>query len=57
VFARRAFEHILARHPKPEELSLCREFLESRTENTASERARARLVTVLLNHNEFVTVR
>jgi hypothetical protein len=57
AFARRAFERILARHPGPEELKLCREFLETRLKNSSLERAQEALVTVLFNHNDFVTVR
>lgn len=57
AFARGAFERILARHPKPEELKLCREFLEAKTKGSSAERARENLVRVLFNHNEFVTVR
>jgi hypothetical protein len=57
AFAGRAFERILARHPKPEELKLCRDFLEQRTRSSSAERAREQLVTVLFNHNDFVTVR
>jgi hypothetical protein len=57
AFARAAFEHILARHPKPDELKHCREFLETRTQSSTSARAREALVTVLFNHNDFVTIR
>jgi hypothetical protein len=57
AFAGAAFEHILARHPKPDELKLCREFLQTRTQNSTSTRAREALVTVLFNHNDFVTIR
>jgi hypothetical protein len=53
-FARAAFEQILSRHPKAEELKVCREFL---AKNAAAERARENLVTVLFNHNDFVTIR
>jgi len=56
-FARHAFERILARHPKPDELKLCREFLEAKSHGISPEHARENLVTVLFNHNEFVTVR
>ncbi len=56
-FVRTAFERMLTRHPKPEELKLCREFLESHAKSSSMERARENLVTVLFNHNEFVTVR
>ena len=57
AFARTAFEHILARHPRPDELKHCREFLETRTQSSTSARAREALVTVLFNHNDFVTIR
>jgi hypothetical protein len=57
TFARRAYESVLARHPSPEELRLCREFLAARTRNSSADRAREALVLVLFNHNEFVTVR
>ncbi|HWN94205.1 MAG TPA: DUF1553 domain-containing protein, partial [Methylomirabilota bacterium] len=57
AFARAAFERILARHPKPDELNLCREFLETRTPSSSVTRAREALVTVLFNHNDFITVR
>jgi hypothetical protein len=57
AFARRAYEHILARHPKPDELTPCREFLETQTKSSSATRAREALVTVLFNHNDFVTVR
>jgi hypothetical protein len=57
TFARSAFERILARHPKPAELKLCRDFLEQHTKNTSAAHAREQLVTVLFNHNDFVTVR
>ena len=57
AFARRAFEHVLARHPKPAEMELCREFLETRARDSSVERAREALVGVLFNHNEFITVR
>lgn len=56
-FARLAFEHVLARHPKPSEMELCQEFLQTRAQQSSDERAREALVGVLFNHNEFVTVR
>ena len=56
-FARDAFIRVLARHPKQDELKLCREFLETRTMNSSAEKAREALLTVLFNHNEFVTIR
>lgn len=57
AFARAAFTRILARHPQPDELKLCREFLETRTQSSSATHAREALVTVLFNHNDFVTVR
>jgi len=57
AFARAAFARILARHPKPDELKHCREFLETRTQSSSALRAREALVTVLFNHNDFVTIR
>jgi hypothetical protein len=56
-FARQSFVQILARHPNDEELKLCREFLESRTRSSSAEKAREALVTVIFNHNDFVTIR
>jgi hypothetical protein len=57
VFARLAFTRILARHPNQDELKLCHEFLEERTKNSSATGAREALVTVLFNHNDFVTIR
>jgi hypothetical protein len=57
TFARHAFERILARHPSANELKLCREFLETRAQVSSVTHAREALVTVLFNHNDFVTVR
>jgi len=47
-----AFRHILARRARRDELRLCDQFLAKDT-----SRARENLVLVLLNHNDFVTVR
>jgi hypothetical protein len=47
----------LARQPKPDELKVCREFLEHRAKSSSAERAREQLIVVLFNHNDFVTVR
>jgi hypothetical protein len=55
LFARRAFERIVARQPRPEELQLCRDFLKEGSDR--SERIRENLVLVLFNHNDFVTIR
>jgi hypothetical protein len=56
-FVRAAFERILARHVRQDELKLCREFLETRTRDSSVVRAREALVIVLFNHNDFVAVR
>jgi hypothetical protein len=52
-----AFECILVRHPKPDELKLCREFFDTSMKTSSIARARENLVTVLFNHNDFVTIR
>jgi hypothetical protein len=57
TFARKAFVRILARQPKENELKLCREFLKARAKEASATRAQENLVTVLFNHNDFVTVR
>ncbi|MCB1232210.1 MAG: DUF1553 domain-containing protein [Verrucomicrobiae bacterium] len=60
AFLDEAFLAILGRSPKADELALCRQFVsshESGSEATSPSRARERLVTVLLNHNDFVTIR
>jgi hypothetical protein len=57
AFARRGFERVLARHPKPDELRMCKDFLEQRAKSSSTERAHEQLVTVLLNHNDFVMIR
>jgi hypothetical protein len=51
-FVREAFQRVLARKPKRNELNLCREFLGSK-----QGRARENLLLVLFNHNDFVTIR
>src|SRR5687767_2538491 len=57
-FSERAYLRILARHPMPEELDQCVRFLEeARATDAAKQDARANLVMVLFNHNDFVTVR
>src|SRR5262249_30322220 len=53
TFIARAYEKILAREPKPEELEACSEFL--RKEDP--QKGRENLALVLFNHNDFVTVR
>ena len=57
AYARRAFECVLARQPKADELKFCREFLEARTKSSSVVRAHEALVMVLFNHNDFLTVR
>jgi hypothetical protein len=51
-FIQAACEAILSRAAKPEEIRLCTDFL---TDNPAD--GRARLVNILFNHNDFVTIR
>lgn len=48
------FEHILGREPTPVETAECTQFL---TALNGSEEARRQLALVLLNHNDFVTIR
>ena len=57
AFIERAFLQILARRARPEELKLCREFLEKQTGHSSSQRARENFIAVLFNHNDFVTIR
>lgn len=67
VFIAQAYQRVLARTPQPEEVRLCREFLESgqsvisagtdSSDRTVASRRRAHLILVLFNHNDFVTVR
>jgi hypothetical protein len=54
AFVTGAFEAVLGRPPSNEERAACAEFLASRA---SDRKARERLVHVLLNHNDFVTVR
>jgi hypothetical protein len=53
-FATMLFERVLSRAPTNEELSACLEFLRK---GNHDQRARENLALVVLNHNEFVTVR
>jgi hypothetical protein len=50
-FITRIYERILSRHPWDEERIACREFLQS------GDHARRDLIQVLMNHNDFITVR
>ena len=53
TFITRAYEKILAREPKAQELQACAEFLKKED----SKKGREHLALVLFNHNDFVTVR
>ena len=53
AFVQEAFLTVLGKIPKAEEKKLCLEFLE----NGDLVRKRERLISVLLNHNDFVTIR
>jgi hypothetical protein len=48
------FEHVLCREPTPKEQTECTQFL---AEFKGSAEARRQLALVLLNHNDFVTIR
>lgn len=54
-FVSELYQRVLAREPREEERNLCREFLASGKDKP--ERLRENLALVLLNHNDFVTVR
>ncbi|WP_233200457.1 DUF1553 domain-containing protein [Blastopirellula marina] len=58
-FIRAAFKTILGIHPDEEELSASQAALEAwaQLENGSTADARSNLVWILLNHNDFVTVR
>jgi len=63
-FIMAAFEQVLSRPPTPEETAECLAFLKERCKRIdkqpstdSAERARESLVHVLLNHNDFLTVR
>lgn len=55
------FERVLSRRPTEQELALCVRAIEQPTENVSPSangtRGRASLVRVLLNHNDFITIR
>ena len=53
AFVEQAFMTVLGKAPKADEKKLCLEFLESGD----IDRKKERLVSVLFNHNDFVTVR
>jgi hypothetical protein len=54
-FITAAYERVLARPPTKDEAKLCADFLSQPGQPT--ERTRMNLVMVLLNHNDFVTIR
>ena len=64
AFVMAAFEQVLSRPPTSQEIAECVVFLKDRTERNGSQssidpaqRARESLVHVLMNHNDFLTVR
>ncbi|WP_145308261.1 DUF1549 and DUF1553 domain-containing protein [Gimesia fumaroli] len=60
AFIEEAFLSIISRLPNAEEKKLCREFLFDGTEGgkgTPSQDQFQKLITVLFNHNDFVTIR
>jgi hypothetical protein len=52
-----AYETVLSRTPTDEEVSVCVEFLQDDEASADSLQAKQDLVQVLLNHNDFVTIR
>jgi hypothetical protein len=62
-FVTAAFEYVLGRTPTTEERQACLEFLQDQKGYPraagwlSAETARARLVHVLVNHNDFITIR
>ncbi|PYM16269.1 MAG: colicin uptake protein [Verrucomicrobia bacterium] len=57
-FITAAYEQVLTRRPTDEELAACRDFLVKQSKAAkGGDSARASLIRVLLNHNDFVTVR
>ncbi|MBM3954557.1 MAG: DUF1549 domain-containing protein [Planctomycetes bacterium] len=55
AFAAAAFTHVLGRPPRPDEAAACSGFLAGPATDAAA--ARAALVRVLFNHNDFVAIR
>ena len=53
-FVNTLFEHVLCREPSTQELTECTAFLSEFDDNVS---ARNQLALVLLNHNDFVTIR
>ena len=56
-FIRTAFRRMLVREPSSAELETCRKFLKEKDAERSPERARENLALVLMNHNDFVTIR
>jgi hypothetical protein len=55
-----AFEHVLSRSPKPQEVAACERMLSKHAATSDAELPAAAvqsLIHVLLNHNDFVTIR
>jgi hypothetical protein len=57
AFVTAAYEQVLARLPSGDEIEACRDFLAKQSAEAESGVARASLVRVLINHNDFVTIR
>ena len=55
-FITAAYEQVLTRRPTDEELAACRDFL-AKGSPKGDDSARASLIHVLLNHNDFLTIR
>ncbi|MGZ8938291.1 MAG: DUF1553 domain-containing protein, partial [Limisphaerales bacterium] len=56
-FIREAFRRLIVRDPTNDELKVCRQFLAEQGRLRSPERARENLALVLMNHNDFVTIR
>jgi hypothetical protein len=56
-FIRASFRRLLVREPRSEEIFMCRDFLAEQSKGRSPERARENLILVLMNHNDFVTIR
>lgn len=57
AFIQSAFSRILSRPPKPDEVTLCQKYLSHSEAAKDPARARQQLLTILFNHNDFVTIR
>jgi hypothetical protein len=55
AFVTSAFEHVLNRRPKSEELRLSAEFIQQAGKDAT--RLRQHFIGVLFNHNDFITLR